>query len=53
MRDTYQYWDVDYAPPQEEDIDPMESDEDMAEYIERRRSEFYEEWFRYLDEDNQ
>lgn len=53
MRNNYQYWDVDYVPPQEEDIDPMESDETMEEYIERRRSEFHEEWFQYLDEANQ
>lgn len=51
MRDTYQYWDVDYAPPQE-DIDPMEDDEAMEEYIERRRLAFREEWFQYLGEND-
>lgn len=32
------------------DIDPTESDEALWEYIERNRSEFYEEWFQYLKE---
>lgn len=53
MRDTYQYWGADYAPPREEYIDPMESDEATEEYIERHRLEFHEEWFQYLDEDGQ
>lgn len=50
MRDTYRYWESDYISLPEEDIDPMENDEAMEEYIERRRLEFYEEWFQYLDE---
>lgn len=44
---------IGYGPIDEEeletDIDPMESDEAMEEYIERRREEFREEWFRYLE----
>ena len=32
------------------EIDPMESDEAMEEYIERCRYAFREEWFQYLDE---
>lgn len=51
MRDTYQYWDMGYTPPKSEDIDPMESDAAMEEYIEQCRSEFHEAWFLYLDED--
>ncbi len=30
-------------------LDPMESDEALEEYIERRRREFYEAWYRYLE----
>lgn len=52
MRDKYQYWNADYTPNQEKDIDPMESDEAMEEYIERRWLAFREEWFQYLDEDD-
>ena len=44
------YLHVDYAPPREEEFDPTESDESMGAYIEQLRSEFYEEWFPYLDE---
>ena len=49
MRDTYKpgFWSVDYAPAKEEDIDPMESDEALEEYIERRRREFHSEWSEY------
>ena len=49
MRDTYKpdFWSVDYAPGQEEDIDPVENDEAMERYIERRRREFYKEWNEY------
>lgn len=49
MRDTYKpsFWSVDYALVEEEDIDPMESDEALEEYIERRRREFYDEWSEY------
>lgn len=48
MRDTYNpnFWSVDYAPAQE-DIDPMESEEALEEYIERRRREFHDEWNEY------
>lgn len=52
MRDTYQYRNTDYALFQEEDIDPMESDEAMEKYIERCRAEFHEEWFQYLEEND-
>lgn len=50
MCDTYRFgfWSVDYAPTREEDIDPMESDEALEEYIERRRREFHKEWNEYL-----
>lgn len=50
MRDTYDhgFWPADYTRDQEEDIDPMESDEALEEYIERRRREFYKEWNEYL-----
>lgn len=53
MSKTYEYtsWDRDYAPPKDEEIDPMESDDAMGEYIERRRMEFHEEWFQYLKEE--
>lgn len=49
MRDTYKpgFWSVDYAPAKEEDIDPMENDEALEEYIERRRREFHDEWNEY------
>lgn len=53
MRDTYQYWETDYAPPREEDIEPLDSDGTMERYIERGRLEFYEEWFEYLEEADQ
>ena len=51
MRDTYKpdFWYVDYAPGQEEDIDPVENDEAMERYIERRRREFYKEWNEYQE----
>lgn len=50
MRDTYKpgFWSVDYSPTLEDDIDPAESDEDLEEYIERRREEFHKEWNEYL-----
>lgn len=50
MRDTYDhgFQSADYAPDQEEDIDPTESDGALEEYIERRRREFYKEWNEYL-----
>lgn len=49
MRDTYKpsFWSVDYVLTQDEDIDPMESDEALEEYIERRRREFYNDWNEY------
>lgn len=49
MRDTYKpsFWPMDYALATEEDIDPMESDEALEEYIERRRKEFHNEWNEY------
>lgn len=51
MRDTYKpsFWSVDYVPVQDEDIDPMDSDEAMEDYIERRRKEFHDEWSEYLN----
>lgn len=50
MRDTYKpgFWSVDYTPTQKDDIDPMDSDEAMEAYIERRRKEFRDEWDEYL-----
>lgn len=52
MRDTYKpgFWSVDYTPVQKESIDPMESDEALEEYIERRRMEFFSEWNEYIAE---
>lgn len=49
MRDTYKpsFWSSDYVLTQEDDIDPMESDEALEEYIERRRHEFQDEWNEY------
>lgn len=54
MRNPYGhcYWDVDYPTPEDDAPDPMESDKAMEEYIERRRMEFCEEWFQYI-EDNE
>ncbi len=51
MSDTYNqnFWDADYVQPIDEEIDPLESDEAMEEYIERRRHEFYREWYKYLE----
>lgn len=37
------------GPGQEEDIDPVENDEAMERYIERRRREFYKEWNEYQE----
>lgn len=43
------YGTTDYI--QEKEIDLDSSDEEIEEYIENRRSEFYEEWFKYINED--
>lgn len=51
MHDTYKpgFWAADYVQSQQDDIDPMESDEALEAYIENRRREFYCEWAEYLD----
>lgn len=53
MSNAYQFhsWDEGYASPIDEEIDPMENDEAMEEYIERRRVEFHDEWFQYIEEE--